>query len=204
MFNLGPFELLAILVVALLVFGPDKLPEIGKQVGKALREFKKFQDSMQANARDIIEPIAGPMLGNNGPIPPNPTNISGGPIPTGTNVNIPRSATVQNPEPPDGDAAAPPGTFGHYTPVEPTATDTSAPGTPAPAAPAPAAPAPAAPGTPASAAPAPAAPGPPAAAPADETATPGPGPTPPPTSGQPRAPSGEAHPPASPADPDAR
>ena len=58
MFNIGPLELLAILVVALLVFGPEKLPEMGKQVGKAMREFKKFQDSMQANARAIIDPIA--------------------------------------------------------------------------------------------------------------------------------------------------
>ena len=113
MFNIGPLELLAILVVALLVFGPEKLPEMGKQVGKAMREFKKFQDSMQANAREIIDPIAGPII-SNGPLP---TNIAGGPIPTENNV--PRSATIQNPEPPEGEAVAPPGTFGHYAPVEP-------------------------------------------------------------------------------------
>jgi len=118
MFNIGPLELLAILVVALLVFGPEKLPEIGKQVGKAMREFKKFQESMQANARDIIDPIAGPMIPN-GPLP---TNISGGPIPTGNNV--PKSATIQNPEAPEGEASAPSGTFGHYAPVEPPATAT--------------------------------------------------------------------------------
>ena len=34
MFNLGPLELVAIFVVALLVFGPEKLPEMGKQVGQ--------------------------------------------------------------------------------------------------------------------------------------------------------------------------
>src|SRR5438105_10869435 len=108
MFNIGPLELLAILVVALLVFGPEKLPEMGKQVGKAMREFNKFHDSMQANAREIIDPIAGPII-SNGPLP---TNIAGGPIPTENNV--PRSATIQNPEPPEGEAVAPPGTFGHY------------------------------------------------------------------------------------------
>jgi len=53
MFNLGPFELVAIFVVALLVFGPDKLPEMGRQVGKAFREFKKFQASMESNVRDV-------------------------------------------------------------------------------------------------------------------------------------------------------
>jgi TatA/E family protein of Tat protein translocase len=129
MFNLGPLELLAILVVALLVFGPDKLPEIGKQVGKAMKEFKQFQAHVHEQARDVIEPITGPIMSGNGPFSgsgsngPAPTNISGGPIPTGNNV--PRSATIQNPGSPEGEAAAaPPGTFGHYAPVEPPSTGT--------------------------------------------------------------------------------
>jgi TatA/E family protein of Tat protein translocase len=125
MFNLGPLELLAILVVALLVFGPDKLPEIGKQVGKAMREFKQFQAHIHEQARDVIEPITGPMMSGGGPLSggngPRPTNISGGPIPTDNNV--PRSATIQNPEPPSGEAE-PPGTYGHYAPVEPPTTGT--------------------------------------------------------------------------------
>ena len=121
MFNLGPLELLAILVVALLVFGPDKLPEIGKQVGKAMKEFKQFQAHVHEQARDVIEPITGPIMGtgpfSGGSNGPAPTNISGGPIPTGNNV--PRSATIQDPEPPEGEAAAaPPGTFGHYAPPQ--------------------------------------------------------------------------------------
>jgi len=174
MFNLGPFELLAILVVALLVFGPEKLPEIGKQVGKAMREFKKFQASMQENVRDVIEPITGPIIPN-GPGPqfgnPTPTNISGG--------NIPRSATIQNPEPTNGEAAAPPGTFGHYAPVEPP---------PAPAESAPAAPAESAPAAPAE-----------SAGPAPRPATPADGP--PPATGWARP--ADPSPPASPAEPDA-
>jgi TatA/E family protein of Tat protein translocase len=126
MFNLGPLEILAILVVALLVFGPDKLPEIGKQVGKAMKEFKQFQAHVHDQARDVIEPITGPIMGTgpySGSNGPAPTNVSGGPIPTGNNV--PRSASIQNPEPPEGEAAAaPPGTFGHYAPVEPPTTGT--------------------------------------------------------------------------------
>jgi TatA/E family protein of Tat protein translocase len=39
--NLGMPELILILALALLLFGPKKLPEIGKQVGKALGEFKR-------------------------------------------------------------------------------------------------------------------------------------------------------------------
>jgi sec-independent protein translocase protein TatA len=72
-FNIGPLELLVILVVALLVFGPEKLPEIGNQVGRALREFHKFQQAMQANVRDVVEPLTGPIIPN-GPIPPAPSN----------------------------------------------------------------------------------------------------------------------------------
>ena len=41
MFNIGPEELILILVVALIVFGPKRLPEIGRTVGKAMREFRK-------------------------------------------------------------------------------------------------------------------------------------------------------------------
>ena len=37
----GPFEILAILVVALLLFGANKLPEIGRSLGKSINEFKK-------------------------------------------------------------------------------------------------------------------------------------------------------------------
>jgi TatA/E family protein of Tat protein translocase len=39
--SLGMPELLLIMVIALLVFGPKKLPEVGRSLGKALREFKK-------------------------------------------------------------------------------------------------------------------------------------------------------------------
>lgn len=41
MFNMGVTELLLILVIALVFFGPGKLPEIGRAVGKSLNEFKK-------------------------------------------------------------------------------------------------------------------------------------------------------------------
>jgi TatA/E family protein of Tat protein translocase len=126
MFNLGPFELLAIFVVALLVFGPDKLPEMGKQVGKAVREFKKFQASMESNVRDVLDPITGPIV-NNGPVGPPPTNVrDGGTVAAEAQHNVPRSATIQNPqapEPVEGEEAAAPGSYGYYaTPsVEPPA-----------------------------------------------------------------------------------
>jgi TatA/E family protein of Tat protein translocase len=41
MFGLGIQELLVILVIALVIFGPSKLPQIGSGLGKAIRDFKK-------------------------------------------------------------------------------------------------------------------------------------------------------------------
>jgi len=41
MFNIGPWELILILVVALVVVGPKKLPEMGRAIGNGLKEFRK-------------------------------------------------------------------------------------------------------------------------------------------------------------------
>ncbi len=40
MFNMGSQELILILIIALVVFGPGKLPEVGKAIGKGINEFK--------------------------------------------------------------------------------------------------------------------------------------------------------------------
>lgn len=45
--SIGMPELLLILVIALIVFGPKKLPEIGKSLGKGLAEFKKASDDLK-------------------------------------------------------------------------------------------------------------------------------------------------------------
>ncbi len=39
--NVGPMEIILVLVIALLVLGPKKLPEVGRSVGKGIREFKE-------------------------------------------------------------------------------------------------------------------------------------------------------------------
>ncbi len=60
MFNIGPLELMVILIVALVVVGPKRLPEVGKTIGKSLREFRKATDevkqSFDFNFDDDFEP----------------------------------------------------------------------------------------------------------------------------------------------------
>jgi sec-independent protein translocase protein TatA len=47
--NIGPMELIIVLAIALIVLGPKKLPEVGRSVGKGMREFK---DSLTGDSRD--------------------------------------------------------------------------------------------------------------------------------------------------------
>lgn len=60
-FGIGLPEMVLIMIVALLVFGPKKLPEIGRSLGKALRGFqdasKEFQDEIKKEAQQIEEAV---------------------------------------------------------------------------------------------------------------------------------------------------
>jgi sec-independent protein translocase protein TatA len=49
--NVGPLEIALVLVIALVVFGPKRLPELGKSMGKGIREFK---GSLSTDERDEI------------------------------------------------------------------------------------------------------------------------------------------------------
>lgn len=51
MFGVGPGELVVILVLALIIFGPGKLPEVGRALGKTMREFKKATSEMGDDAK---------------------------------------------------------------------------------------------------------------------------------------------------------
>ena len=54
-FNIGPGELIIVLIIALVVLGPGKLPEVGSALGKSIREFRKAASDVQEATR--IEPL---------------------------------------------------------------------------------------------------------------------------------------------------
>jgi TatA/E family protein of Tat protein translocase len=59
--QLGFSEMLMIFVIALLVFGPKKLPELGKSLGKGIREFKKATEELKSNWEDQVKDITQPL-----------------------------------------------------------------------------------------------------------------------------------------------
>jgi sec-independent protein translocase protein TatA len=48
--NIGPVELIIVLVIALLILGPGKLPEVGAAFGRTIREFRKASTDLQESA----------------------------------------------------------------------------------------------------------------------------------------------------------
>ena len=56
-FSVGPMELVIVLVIALIILGPKRLPEAGRAIGKGMREFK---DSIAGPSADEDEPAAIP------------------------------------------------------------------------------------------------------------------------------------------------
>ena len=88
-FGFSPPDIAIILVLALIVFGPKKLPEIGKQLGQAMREMRKVTDeltgavhSVQQEVESVYKPVLTP-----------PTEYSGNPYQTTSSPTIEKAMT---------------------------------------------------------------------------------------------------------------
>lgn len=119
MFGLGMGELLVILVVALLVLGPKRLPEVASGLGKALRDFKRATQDIQAQLQvdeTIAKPLAELQSALNDTPPPAPRTppvVAPGAPPEGA-IAQPR---LGQPAALDSDAVTPPADEGAPAPV---------------------------------------------------------------------------------------
>jgi TatA/E family protein of Tat protein translocase len=82
MFDIGLQELLVIGVLALLVFGPSKLPELGRMFGRAMREFRRasdeFRSTVETNLRiNEPDPVIAPA-----PLVETPAPVAATPLPS--------------------------------------------------------------------------------------------------------------------------
>jgi TatA/E family protein of Tat protein translocase len=55
--NLGAGEILLLALLALLLFGPKRLPEVGRQVGRALAEVRRVSREFEREVREVAEPF---------------------------------------------------------------------------------------------------------------------------------------------------
>lgn len=73
MFNVGGGEILVILVVALVVLGPDKLPGAMRTIGQAIAEVRKLSNGFQSEMRNAMyadeRPTVGPIVAASSPAP---------------------------------------------------------------------------------------------------------------------------------------
>lgn len=91
--SLGPAEILVILIVALIVLGPTKLPGAARQVGKTLAEVRRWSQGLQDEVRSVIDPDAA--APSYPPAPEaEPTPVPAVPIDTGPRPDPPAGAAT--------------------------------------------------------------------------------------------------------------
>ena len=139
MFGIGPMELVVIVVVALLIFGPQRLPELARNLGKGLAEFRRASNELrQTLALDDLQNKLRKTIHQPGnPAPPRPAQ-AGDTLPAGAaGANVSSTDAALNSTPP----STPPSPNTTASPAYPAATpeagSPSAAGTTADAAPAP-------------------------------------------------------------------
>lgn len=136
--NIGPMEIAIVLILALLVFGPKRLPQAGRSLGQALRELKKATssarselglDDVAADVKDLKSSLTIDLKATDAPAPPRPVDSPAGMAAAATTAAVvdvlPAAAA-----PPEAEAATAeaPDETGPVTPdeTEPIAPDTAA------------------------------------------------------------------------------
>ncbi len=103
MFDIGLQEMVVIGVIALLVFGPSKLPELGRMVGRALREFRRASDEFRTTVEtnlnlNDLDPISQPpTVPSVETAPPTATIMPSGAEPVADGAGAPTVATTTEP-----------------------------------------------------------------------------------------------------------
>jgi TatA/E family protein of Tat protein translocase len=69
MLDIGVQELLVLMVIALLVFGPDKLPDLGRRLGRAMREFRRASDEFRSTIETNLNLNEESILPPSAPVP---------------------------------------------------------------------------------------------------------------------------------------
>ncbi len=57
--DLSPIKVLVVLIIALVVLGPEKLPDMTRKAGRAWADFRRFRDSMHSQVREVIGDVPG-------------------------------------------------------------------------------------------------------------------------------------------------
>ena len=110
--NVGAPEVLVILLVALLVFGPHKLPEVARQVGGAMRELRRMQDSVKAELRTVMDVDAtAPTYSSPPPPPPDSTASAAPALEEPDHTDVPTPHIEDDVTPSDAGFEGPGGSF---------------------------------------------------------------------------------------------
>jgi sec-independent protein translocase protein TatA len=99
--SIGPLELIIILVIALLILGPGRLPEVGSSLGKSIREFRKAASDAQEATKIDVSPTSAATAPAMPTTPP-----QAAPAPSEPVAAAPAAPTAAEPVPPPAQPVA--------------------------------------------------------------------------------------------------